>query len=84
MDEEFDENDLEIEYDESYFTRNKFGKEIPISANSVVFPYQFCRLYMVHTGLFLKQIIDSKKKVCMLNNTKALIRDIKGLDKKNG
>jgi len=39
---------------------------------------------MAHTGLFLKQIIDSKKKLCMLNNTKALIRDIKGLDKKNG
>jgi len=84
MDEEFDESDLEISYDESYFTRNKFGKEIPISTNSVVFPYQFCRLYMVHSGLFLKQVIDSKKKICMLNNTKSLIRDIKGLDKKNG
>jgi len=39
---------------------------------------------MTHIGLLLKQIIDSRKKVCMLNNTKALIRDIKGLDKKNG
>jgi len=82
--EDFEEVTGDIEYDTTYFTRNKFGKEIPIPVNSVIFPYQFCRLYMAHTSVFLKQIIDSKRKVCMLNNTKALIRDIKGLDKKNG
>jgi hypothetical protein len=82
--EDFEEVTGDIEYDTTYFTRNKFGKETPIPVNSAVFPYQFCRLYMTHTGAFLKQIVDSKKKICMLNNTKALIRDIKGLDKKNG
>ncbi|ORX58457.1 hypothetical protein BCR36DRAFT_343705 [Piromyces finnis] len=73
-----------LEYDISYLSRNNECKETPIPTNSVVFPYQFCRLYMTHVGLLMKQIVDSKKKICMLNNTKALIRDIKGLDKKNG
>lgn len=81
---ENEKDNFQLEYDISYFSRNKFGKETPIQINSVIFPYQFCRLYMTHIGLLLKQIIDSRKKVCMLNNTKALIRDIKGLDKKNG
>eukprot|EP00833_Pecoramyces_ruminatium_P000395 jgi/Orpsp1_1/1174427/evm.model.c7180000050040.1 len=71
------EENNKIEYDMSYFTRNKFGHEIPITSNSAILPYQLCRLYMTQSGVFLKQIVDSKKKVCFRETIKIGILYIK-------